>query len=129
MTAIRIICTILLVICALIVVVSVLLQQGQARGLGAISGGAETFFGKNKAKSMKASWRWQRRFAAVRSWCSRLSSRQSRLLNAAQTAECSQAARIAAACFALPCKEADGFLAAGIRVDFFGRDFKERWVK
>ncbi|HIT69455.1 MAG TPA: preprotein translocase subunit SecG [Candidatus Aphodomonas merdavium] len=51
MTAIRIICTILLVICALIVVVSVLLQQGQARGLGAISGGAETFFGKNKAKS------------------------------------------------------------------------------
>lgn len=51
MAAIRIICTILLVLCALVVVVSVLLQQGQARGLGAISGGAETFFGKNKAKS------------------------------------------------------------------------------
>ena len=49
MAALRIICTVLLVLCALIV--SVLLQQGQTEGLGSIAGGAETFFGKNKSKS------------------------------------------------------------------------------
>lgn len=51
MAAIRIICTILLVLCALVVIVSVLMQQGQTQGLGSIAGGAETFFGKNKSKS------------------------------------------------------------------------------
>ncbi len=48
---IRIICTVFLVISALVVIVTVLLQEGSKQGLGAISGGAETFFGKNKAKS------------------------------------------------------------------------------
>ncbi|MDR1570419.1 MAG: preprotein translocase subunit SecG [Oscillospiraceae bacterium] len=51
MQAIKAICTILLVISSLIVIVSVLLQSGETSGLGAIAGGAETFFGKNKAKS------------------------------------------------------------------------------
>ena len=51
MTALRIICTVLLVLCALVVVVSVLMQQGQTEGLGSIAGGAETFFGKKKSKS------------------------------------------------------------------------------
>ena len=44
--------TILLVIAALILIVTVLLQPGEQSGLGAIAGGAETFFGKNKAKTM-----------------------------------------------------------------------------
>ncbi len=47
----RTICTIFLVLSALVVIVTVLLQEGSKQGLGAISGGAETFFGKNKAKS------------------------------------------------------------------------------
>lgn len=51
MQALRIIFTILLLMSALIVIVTVLMQQGQRQGLGTISGGAETFFGKNKAKS------------------------------------------------------------------------------
>lgn len=51
MEAIRAICTILLVLSSLIVIVTVLLQSGERSGLGAIAGGAETFFGKNKAKS------------------------------------------------------------------------------
>ena len=54
MTALRIICTILLVLCALVVIVSVLLQQGQTEGLGSIAGGAETFFSKGKAKTLDA---------------------------------------------------------------------------
>ena len=45
--------TILLVITAIVLIVTVLLQPGEANGLGAIAGGAETFFGKNKAKSIE----------------------------------------------------------------------------
>ncbi len=49
----QIVVNILLVISALVMTVTVLLQSGQAQGLGAIAGGAETFFGKNKAKSVE----------------------------------------------------------------------------
>lgn len=45
--------TVLLVITALILIATVLLQPGEQSGLGAIAGGAETFFGKNKAKTME----------------------------------------------------------------------------
>ena len=43
---------IVLIVCSVFLIVVVLLQQGKTAGLsGAIAGGAETFFGKNKAKS------------------------------------------------------------------------------
>jgi len=43
------------VILAVIVTVLILMQQGKRAGLsGAIGGGAETFFGKNKASAMDA---------------------------------------------------------------------------
>ena len=45
--------TVLLVVSALILIVTILLQPGESNGLGAIAGGAETFFGKNKAKTME----------------------------------------------------------------------------
>ena len=45
---------ILLIIVCLIMIVTVLLQSSQSNGLGAVSGAAETFFGKNKAKGMEA---------------------------------------------------------------------------
>ena len=45
--------TVLLVITALVLIVTVLLQPGEQSGLGAIAGGAETFFGKNKAQTME----------------------------------------------------------------------------
>ncbi|MDR1598517.1 MAG: preprotein translocase subunit SecG [Oscillospiraceae bacterium] len=51
MQAIKMLATVLLVISSLVVIISVLLQPGETSGLGAIAGGAETFFGKNKAKS------------------------------------------------------------------------------
>lgn len=53
MGVLEVICSILLVIASLIMIVTVLLQSSETTGLGAISGGAETFFGKNKAKSME----------------------------------------------------------------------------
>ncbi|MDD3335045.1 MAG: preprotein translocase subunit SecG [Eubacteriales bacterium] len=54
MTAIQWIVGIALLIAALIMVVTVLLQSSERTGIGAVSGAAETFFGKNKAKGMDA---------------------------------------------------------------------------
>ena len=45
--------TVVLVITAVVLIVTVLMQPGESNGLGAIAGGAETFFGKNKAKTME----------------------------------------------------------------------------
>ncbi len=46
---------ILLILTSIFIVVLVLMQQSRRAGLsGAISGGAETFFGKNKARSTDA---------------------------------------------------------------------------
>ena len=54
MTAVlNVIITLILVVTAIVLIVTVLLQPGESNGLGAIAGGAETFFGKNKAKTME----------------------------------------------------------------------------
>ena len=45
---------ILLLISALVMIVTVLLQSSERTGIGAVSGAAETFFGKNKARGMEA---------------------------------------------------------------------------
>ena len=53
MSALRIVFTILQVLSGLAVTVVVLMQSGKSAGLsGAISGGAETFLSKGKAKSL-----------------------------------------------------------------------------
>lgn len=44
---------ILIVLLSIAMVLIVLLQPGNSEGLGAISGGAETFFGKNKSKTLE----------------------------------------------------------------------------
>ncbi|MCL1854528.1 MAG: preprotein translocase subunit SecG [Clostridia bacterium] len=54
MTAGHWIVGILLLISALIMIVTVLLQSSERTGLGAVSGAAETFFGKNKSRGMEA---------------------------------------------------------------------------
>ncbi len=44
-----------LIVSSIIIVIVVMLQQSQQEGLsGAIAGGAETFFGKNKGRTMEA---------------------------------------------------------------------------
>ena len=53
MAVVTVLVTILWVAAALVLIATVLLQPGESNGLGAIAGGAETFFGKNKAKSME----------------------------------------------------------------------------
>jgi preprotein translocase subunit SecG len=52
MQVMTIILTTILIITSVVLIVAVLMQPGKSAGLsGAISGGAETFFGKNKAKT------------------------------------------------------------------------------
>ena len=43
---------ILLLLAALFLIVAVLLQNGKSKGTGVVTGGAETFFGKNKGRSI-----------------------------------------------------------------------------
>lgn len=55
MNAIEIILGILVIIVSLIIVVAILLQPGRRAGInGAISGGADTFLSKNKARTFDA---------------------------------------------------------------------------
>jgi preprotein translocase subunit SecG len=54
MTALEIILGILLIISSVLIVIVVLLQESKTAGLsGAIAGGAETFFGKNKGRTIE----------------------------------------------------------------------------
>lgn len=45
--------TILFVIVALVLTIVVLMQEGKSAGLGTISGAADTYWGKNKGRSME----------------------------------------------------------------------------
>ena len=53
MAALKIILTIIFILVCIALVVLVLMQEGKSAGLGAISGAAETYWGKNKGRSME----------------------------------------------------------------------------
>ncbi|HIT89886.1 MAG TPA: preprotein translocase subunit SecG [Candidatus Merdenecus merdavium] len=53
MEILRVILTILFVLDCIVLSVVVLLQEGKSAGLGAISGVADTYWGKNKGRSME----------------------------------------------------------------------------
>ena len=53
MAAWKIVLTILFILVCIALVVLVLMQEGKSAGLGAISGAAETYWGKNKGRSME----------------------------------------------------------------------------
>ena len=65
MSALSIIIDIVLILISIVLIVAVLMQEGQRQGLGAIGGGAETFFGKNKAKSMEGKLQRYTKIAAA----------------------------------------------------------------
>ena len=52
MGTLRLILTIVFIIVSIALSAIVLLQEGKSAGLGAISGAAETYWGKNKVRSM-----------------------------------------------------------------------------
>ena len=53
MGVLKSILTIIFIIICIALVVLVLMQEGKSAGLGAISGAAETYWGKNKGRSME----------------------------------------------------------------------------
>lgn len=53
MGAFRIVLTIIFIVICVALVVLVLMQEGKSAGLGSISGAAETYWGKNKGRSME----------------------------------------------------------------------------
>lgn len=53
MAALKIVITIVFIIVCVALVVTVLMQEGKSAGLGSISGAAETYWGKNKGRSME----------------------------------------------------------------------------
>lgn len=53
MGALKIVLTVLFIIVCIALVVLVLMQEGKSEGLGVISGAAETYWGKNKGRSME----------------------------------------------------------------------------
>lgn len=53
MGAIRIALTVIYILICIALVVLVLMQEGKTAGLGSVSGAAETYWGKNKGRSME----------------------------------------------------------------------------
>lgn len=53
MAVVKIILQVIFIIICIALTALVLLQEGKAQGLGAISGAAETYWGKNKGRSME----------------------------------------------------------------------------
>ena len=53
MGVIRWIMTIAIIAVSIVMTVVILMQEGRSQGLGAISGAAETYWGKNKGRSME----------------------------------------------------------------------------
>ncbi len=55
----------LALVVAIILVIVVILQEGNSQGVGVVSGGADTFFSKNKARSIDAFLARWTKFIAV----------------------------------------------------------------
>ena len=53
MGALRIVLTVIYIIICIALVILVLMQEGKTAGLGAVSGAAESYWGKNKGRSME----------------------------------------------------------------------------
>ena len=53
MGALRVILTLIFILVCVVLSAIVLMQEGKSAGLGAISGMAETYWGKNKGRSME----------------------------------------------------------------------------
>ena len=53
MAVLRTILTVILILVSIAFTIVVLMQEGKSAGLGAISGAAETYWGKNKGRSME----------------------------------------------------------------------------
>ena len=53
MAVLKTILTVAFIILSIVITVTILMQEGKSAGLGAISGAAESYWGKNKGRSME----------------------------------------------------------------------------
>lgn len=53
MTILKTILTVIFILISVALTVIILMQEGKSAGLGAISGAADTYWGKNKGRSME----------------------------------------------------------------------------
>lgn len=65
MDILRIILTVIFILVCIALTVIVLLQEGKSAGLGAISGAAESYWGKNKGRSMEGALAKSTKFLAI----------------------------------------------------------------
>lgn len=66
MNAWGIVLGILLAIVAIAIIIVIILQEGNQQGIGVVTGAADSYFSKNKARSIDAFLsRWTKVFAAV----------------------------------------------------------------
>ena len=65
MTALKIVLSIIFVIICIALSVIILMQEGKSAGLGSISGMADSYWGKNKGRSMEGTLEKFTKFAAV----------------------------------------------------------------
>ncbi|MPN16892.1 putative protein-export membrane protein SecG [bioreactor metagenome] len=66
MSTYQIVLASLLIVSAIIIIVVVLLQESKTAGLsGAIAGGADTFFGKNKGRTIEAKLEKWTKYVAI----------------------------------------------------------------
>ena len=66
MTILKYVLMVLFVLVCIIATVLVLMQEGRSQGLGAIAGAAETYWGKNKGRSMEGNLvKWTKILAGV----------------------------------------------------------------
>ena len=57
--------TVIFVLLAIVLTVIVLMQEGKSAGLGSVAGMADTYWGKNKGRSMEGNLEKFTKFAAV----------------------------------------------------------------
>ena len=65
MTVLKTIVTVVFILICLALTVIILLQEGKSAGLGAISGAADTYWGKNKGRSMEGKLEKFTRYGAI----------------------------------------------------------------
>ena len=65
MAVIQVILSIIYVLLGIAISIVILMQEGKSAGLGAISGAAETYWGKNKGRSMEGALEHFTRYGAI----------------------------------------------------------------
>lgn len=65
MVVLKTILTVVFIILSIVITVAILMQEGKSAGLGAIAGAADTYWGKNKGRSMEGKLEKFTRISAI----------------------------------------------------------------